>query len=126
MTPDSDSADLAQRMERLSDAEDFLHFFAISYDRPVVDVNRLHILKRFQQYVRAESGLTALDEGQRYRRYRELLARAYGDFVRSTPAQEKVFKVFQDADGQRVALAALRATLPARREGATRADDRDT
>jgi len=33
--------------------------------------------------------------------------------VRSTPAQEKVFKVFQDADGrQQVSLDSLRATLP--------------
>jgi nitrogenase-stabilizing/protective protein len=41
--------------------------------------------------------------------------RAYEDFVRSTPAQEKVFKVFQDAEGGHVGLDSLRSTLPSRK-----------
>lgn len=51
-----------------------------------------------------------------FKRYRELLARAYQDFVSSTPAREKVFKVFQDASGtQHVQLASLRDSLVERR-----------
>jgi nitrogenase-stabilizing/protective protein len=126
MTPDSTRncagngghGELAHRLAQLSDAEDFLVFFGVPYEQPVVDVNRLHILKRFQQYLRAERGLAELDDLAMFRRYRDLLVRAYGDFVRSTPALEKVFKVFQDADGQRVSVAALQATLAARRDTA--------
>lgn len=103
---------LAQRLAGLSTAEDFLGFFGVAFEQSVVNVNRLHILKRFQQYLRREEGIGELDELNMYRRYRELLAEAYGDFVRSTPATEKVFKVFQDADGQHFSLDNLRSTLP--------------
>ncbi len=102
-----------QRLKALSSAEDFLVFFGIAFDERVVHVNRLHILKRFYQYLHRADDLGALDEVALFRRYRELLAQAYQDFVSSTPAQEKVFKVFQDAGGtQHVALANLRDTLP--------------
>ena len=103
--------ELTRRLAALSAAEEFLDFFGIEFDQSVVNVNRLHILKRFQQYLRQAEDLPAPDEIGQFRRYRELLARAYADFVRSTPAKEKVFKVFQDADGQRISLASLRTTL---------------
>ncbi|HEY9192612.1 MAG TPA: nitrogenase stabilizing/protective protein NifW [Methyloversatilis sp.] len=105
--------DLTQRLAKLSSAEDFLEFFTLPYEQAVVNVNRLHILKRFYQYLRSEQGVAEGDEGIVYARYRGLLARAYDDFVKSTPAREKVFKVFQEADGQqRVSLDSLRSTLP--------------
>ncbi len=104
--------ELTHRLMQLSTAEEFLAFFAIRFDQAVVNVSRLHILKRFYQYLNRESGLDALDEAALFTRYRTLLARAYDDFVQSTPAQEKVFKVFQDAEGRTVSLAAVRANLP--------------
>jgi nitrogenase-stabilizing/protective protein len=107
--------ELTHRLANLSAAEEFLDFFGIEYEQAVVDVMRLHILKRFQQYLRAAGDLAGLGEVDLFRRYREFLARAYSDFVRSTPAREKVFKVFQDADGQRISLHSLRASLPAPR-----------
>ena len=107
---------LTSRLTALSSAEDFLDFFGIAYAAPVVHVNRLHILKRFFQYLRQAEGLAADDEIEQFRRYRGLLARAYQDFVDSTPAREKVFKVFQDVDGtQHVALGGLRESLAAQR-----------
>jgi len=107
--------DLTQRLSKLSAAEEFLDFFGIAYDQSVVDVNRLHILKRFQQYLRnAAGGLADLGEVEVFRRYRDLLARAYQDFVDSTPAREKVFKVLREADGARVPLQSLRAQLAER------------
>jgi nitrogenase-stabilizing/protective protein len=104
---------LNDRLRALSSAEDFFTFFAVAFDERVVQVNRLHILKRFYQYLRKADDLGGLDEVATYRRYRALLAQAYQDFVSSTPAQEKVFKVFQDAGGtQHVALSSLRDSLP--------------
>ncbi|WP_372527470.1 nitrogenase stabilizing/protective protein NifW [Piscinibacter sp.] len=105
--------DLTQRLRELSSAEDFLDFFAVPFDPQVVNVSRLHILKRFFQYIRQEPKLPADNEQALYQCYRALLVRSYEDFVKSTPAREKVFKVFQDADGQQhVSLQSLRSTLP--------------
>ena len=105
---------LSKHMSTLSSAEEFLNFFQVEYEQAVVHVNRLHILKRFNQYMRTTPGTADMDDDTLRRTCRELLTRAYGDFVRSTPAQEKVFKVFQDQDGQGVSLDKLRLTLPSR------------
>ena len=104
--------DLTKRMSALSSAEEFLDFFEVPYEQPVVHVNRLHILKRFHQYLRTTSGTSEMDETTLRQTCKELLGRAYADFVRSTPAKEKVFKVFQDQDGRSVSLDKLRMTMP--------------
>ncbi|MBI3381647.1 MAG: nitrogenase stabilizing/protective protein NifW [Aquabacterium sp.] len=103
----------AAQLRQLSSADDFLQFFGVPHDKAVVNVSRLHILKRFYQYIRQEPNLPEDNEQALYQCYRTLLIKAYGDFVKSTPAQEKVFKVFQDVDGhQHVTLQNLKATLP--------------
>ena len=108
-------SDTLQALGELSAAEEFFDFFSIAYDPAVVHVNRLHILKRFNQYLRtSKPDVAYLDPDAQYDACRGLLIRAYEDFVRSTPAQEKVFKVFQDADGSHVGLDSLRSTLPSR------------
>jgi len=108
---------LTERLKALSSAEDFFAFFGVPCDERVLQVNRLHILKRFYQYLHSSEGLGGLQDIDLFRRYRELLAQAYQDFVVSTPAREKVFKVFQSADGtQHVQLASLRDSLAQRRE----------
>ena len=105
------------RLKALSSAEDFFTFFGLPVDEQVVRVNRLHILKRFYQYLHKCDGLATLGDVEMFKRYRELLARAYQDFVVSTAAREKVFKVFQDVQGtQHVQLASLRDSLAGRRE----------
>lgn len=77
----------------LESAEDFLEFFGIEYAPEVVQVNRLHILKRFHDYL-AES---VLPEDAQTRRllFAQLLGRAYQDFVKSDARTEKVFRVFE-------------------------------
>lgn len=101
-------------MSKLSAAEEFLDFFGIEYSQAVVNVKRLHILKRFHQYL-ARHSFTGMTEAERKEAYRGLLAQAYRDFVTSDAVTEKVFKVFRDAAGvQTFKLEQLRASLPAR------------
>jgi nitrogenase-stabilizing/protective protein len=103
------------QLKALSTAEDFLQFFGVLFNQKVVDVSRLHILKRFYQYIRQQNLQAQTNELGLYTLYREQLVRAYADFVTSTPAQEKVFKVFQDTNGrQHVSLDSLRASMPQR------------
>ncbi len=102
-------------MARFSAAEEFLDFFGVQYDQAVVNVNRLHILKRFRQYLQKED-IAAESEDMAVKAIRTLLERAYQDFVRSNAVTEKVFKVFQQAQGQSdVSAENLRLTLPSRR-----------
>lgn len=106
---------LLKHMSSFSAAEEFLDYFQVPYEQAVVNVNRLHILKRFNQYLRATPGTAEMDDAALSGVCRELLKKAYEDFVRSTPAQEKVFKVFQDTDGkQHVSLDSLRTAMSAR------------
>ena len=104
-----------QQLKELSSAEDFLQYFGVPFDQKVVNVSRLHILKRFFQYIRQQNLLVQSDELEFFTEYREQLVKAYADFVTSTPAQEKVFKVFQDTNGrQHVSLDSLKASMPMR------------
>ena len=106
-------SDLIQQMSNFSAAEEFLNFLDVPYDQAVVNVNRLHILKRFNQYMRQAPDMTGMDLDAQRAVCHEMLAKAYEDFVHSTAAQEKVFKVFQDVDGtQHVSVDNLRNSLP--------------
>ena len=53
---------LIQRLKALSSAEDFLRFFGVPFEESVVHVNRLHILKRFYQYLHRSESLAELGE----------------------------------------------------------------
>lgn len=86
---------LQQEIAKLSSAEDFFRFFGVAYDSAIVHVSRLHIMKRLGLYL-SETALPSDDAGIRAA-YSALLERAYLDFVRSTPIQERVFKVHRDA-----------------------------
>jgi nitrogenase-stabilizing/protective protein len=88
MTDEDFELDLAE----LSSAEDFLGYFGIDYDPKVVQVNRLHILKRFHDYL-AEADLPEA-AAERFALHAQLLERAYLDFVSSDALTEKVFRVF--------------------------------
>ena len=87
---------LMEELEELSSAEDFLDFFDIEYEPKVVFVNRLHIMQRFHDYLSKEGdALPTEDQDDALRAvYKQLLARAYQDFVESDAVTEKVFKVF--------------------------------
>jgi nitrogenase-stabilizing/protective protein len=107
---------LIQQLKALSSANEFLDFFGIDYEERVVHVNRLHILKRFYQYLHRAQDIDPGNEVELFRRYRQMLGQAYTDFTTSSAAQEKVFKVFQDSDGkQHVSIDSLRSSLGVRR-----------
>ena len=86
-----------EALDELESAEDFLNYFEVAFEDAVVRVNRLHILQRFHDYLAAAEPLPGAVPGRR-RQYRELLQRAYDDFVASTAQREKVFEVFRQQD----------------------------
>lgn len=87
---------LDEALEELVSAEDFLEFFDVPYEPSVVQVNRLHILQRFHDYMTKQAPNMPPDEDQRRAIYRLWLQRAYQDFVESNSITEKVFAVFQN------------------------------
>lgn len=83
-------------LRRLSAAEEFFQYLHVEYDPQVVNVARLHILRRMGEYLRTAPAQPASDEETR-QRVRAHLQAAYADFVASTPIKERVFKVHKDA-----------------------------
>jgi len=94
-------SDFLDTLTGLSSAEEFLDFLKVPYDPQVVRVNRLHILKRFHDYIGQLPG--DLDSASLGQAYSQALEHAYSDFVTSNAVTEKVFKVFQQADSRRKA-----------------------
>jgi nitrogenase-stabilizing/protective protein len=85
--------EFALDLEELSSAEDFLDYFGVRYEPAVVQVNRLHILQRFHDYLAGVEEMPA-DPAERWVLHADLLSGAYQDFVTSDAATEKVFRVF--------------------------------
>jgi nitrogenase-stabilizing/protective protein len=81
--------------EHLVDAEEYLQFFGLPYDPQFVNVNRLHILKKFSNFIKGID-TSALSEAEVLDRYEVALQQAYNTFNDSTPLDEKLFKVFKD------------------------------
>ena len=86
-------SEIVKALGKLSSAEEFLNYLEVDCDQRVVNVNRLHILKRFNQYI-ARHAFKGGSEAETRAEYKALLEQAYGDFVKSDAVTEKVFKVF--------------------------------
>ncbi|MDJ0734066.1 MAG: nitrogenase-stabilizing/protective protein NifW [Nostocaceae cyanobacterium] len=85
------------KFKQISDAEEYLEFFQIPFDQQVVNVNRLHILQKFSQYIQEiDDNYPDLNLSDKLSHYREALATAYQVFLESTPHEQKLFKVFKD------------------------------
>ena len=91
MTPTT--ATLAQ-FNQLRDAENYFEFFGLPYDPQVVNVNRLHILRKFSQLVQAVDKNQS--EAELLAAYGQALQTAYTLFLTSSSVEQKLFKVFQD------------------------------
>ncbi len=86
---------LAQ-LNRASSAEEFFALLGVEYDPKIINVARLHILRRMGQYLAGEDFAGAVDVAVA-ERCRAVLERAYADFVASSPIDQRVFKVLKDA-----------------------------
>ena len=84
-----------EQLSKLSSAEDFFRYLDVLYYPAVLNVARLHILKRMGDNLRKTAAET--DEAKARAFFRAHLERAYQDFVNSSPIQERVFKVHKDA-----------------------------
>lgn len=87
---------LLDRMRGLSTAEDFFSMLQVPYDPAVLQVARLHILRRMGQYLSQET-LDAMTDDAAEAACHATLSRAYSDFVASSPLEQRVFKVLKDA-----------------------------
>ncbi|WP_210394779.1 nitrogenase-stabilizing/protective protein NifW [Motiliproteus sediminis] len=84
--------ELRDDLEELPGAEEFLEHFGISYDKRVVQVNRLHILQRFHDYL---AGNPLTDGSDAFAHYGGWLEQAYLDFVGSSAQEQKALRVFK-------------------------------
>ena len=85
---------------RLSAAEEFFTFLDVPFEATVVQVARLHILRRMGQYLKGsqiDGIFEGLSEAEVKALCREHLKQAYQDFVNSSPIQERLFKVHKEA-----------------------------
>jgi nitrogenase-stabilizing/protective protein len=93
--PDNASSVLG-RLNKASSAEDFFTLLGVDYDPKVVNVARLHILRRMGQYL-AKEDFSGASDATVAERCKAVLEQAYADFVASSPIDQRVFKVLKDA-----------------------------
>jgi nitrogenase-stabilizing/protective protein len=110
--PDMALNGILAALKQLSAAEEFFATLDVAYDPHVLAVARLHILRRMGEYLRSAE-LDGQPEAAQLVLCRAQLQRAYDDFVDSSPLEQRVFKVLQEAVAPRhtgfVALADIAA-----------------
>jgi len=77
-------------------AEEIFALLGVPYDPKVLNIARLHILKRMSMHL-AEADLDDLPAGDVEVRLKDALTRAYQDLASSSPIEQRVFKVLKDA-----------------------------
>lgn len=96
-----------QIFHELVDAEAYFNFFGIPYDIKVMQVNRLHILKKFSNLIKGIDPEQVLTENEILNQYRDALIESYQVFEESTALHQKLFKVFHDQPGNVVRLSEI-------------------
>ncbi|PZU99818.1 MAG: nitrogenase stabilizing/protective protein [Pseudanabaena sp.] len=80
---------------KLTDAEQYFDFFELDYDPQVVNINRLHILKKFSQSLEEiDNKFVEAAEAEKLSFYREALENSYATLQTSNAIEQKLFKVF--------------------------------
>jgi nitrogenase-stabilizing/protective protein len=97
------------RLSRLSSAEQFFMTLGVDFDPHMLNVHRLHILKRFNALVDMEA-LNEMDNDVAEACLKVALAQAYAEFAGGSGT--KTFKVFQQ---QHTGFVPLSEILPASR-----------
>ncbi|MGF6312993.1 MULTISPECIES: nitrogenase stabilizing/protective protein NifW [unclassified Bradyrhizobium] len=90
------AAGILDRLSKASSAEEFFSLLGVDYNPRIVNVARLHILRRMGQNFAKEQFAGAAEPEIRAR-CKAMLEQAYADFVASTPIDQRVFKVLKDA-----------------------------
>jgi nitrogenase-stabilizing/protective protein len=86
----------------LSSAEDFFIRLGVAHDPAVVHVARLHILRRMGQYL-AAADFAGLGEAAAEGLCHDALTLAYHEFLTTSPVEQRLFKVHQDAVKEKAA-----------------------
>jgi nitrogenase-stabilizing/protective protein len=89
----------------LSSAEQFFETLQVPFDQSVINISRLHILKRFREVLRS-ANVDGLAEYEVEAVCRAALIEAYEDFAEGRGT--KTFKVFKDAHPGFVGLSDIR------------------
>ena len=92
-------------LAKLSSAEQFFETLTVPYDQEVVNVSRLHILKRFRELIRT-TDMDGLGDSDVEAVCRAALIEAYEEFADGRG--RKTFKVFRDAMPGFVSLTDIR------------------
>ncbi len=101
----TETAKTLENFQKLIDAEDYLQFFDIEYDRDFVNINRLHILKQFSLLIQeVDNVFPDVTEAEKLEKYSLALEEAYEVFLTSSPLETKLFKVFQSKPKNFVSL----------------------
>ena len=101
----TETAKTLEQFKTLTDAEDYLQFFDIEYDRDFVNINRLHILKQFSLLIKeVDAAFPDVDQAEKLEKYGMALEEAYQVYLTSSPLETKLFKVFQSKPKNFVSL----------------------
>ncbi|RRJ82947.1 nitrogenase-stabilizing/protective protein NifW [Aestuariirhabdus litorea] len=88
---DSEQA-LQETLAELGSAEAFLDYFGVEYEPRCVQVNRLHILQRYHDYLASNPLAEGASAAEHYGYW---LKRAYLDFVSSSAREQKALRVYR-------------------------------
>lgn len=99
---------LIKELEGLSSAEEFFAHFDVAYEPRILAACRLHILKRFHDYLDGIAGLDQLDDAAKRAVYRDQLQRAYADFTNGPALRQDAFPRLARMKGAFIALSAVR------------------
>ncbi len=91
---------VVEKLKSLHSAEEFFETLQVEYQPEVLQVLRLHILRRMGQYL-VSADFDGMGDEDIFKAAQQMLAQAYADFIRSNPMAERVFKVLKEHDPNR-------------------------